>query len=480
MSSDLAWLDATAQADLVQRGKVTPAELVEAAIARIDRLNPQLNAVIHRLDDKAMGAAVDPALPDGPFRGVPFLVKDGVCHTAGDPFHNGMQVLKDLDWHEDADTWLAHCYRNAGFVFVGKTNLPELATTVTTEPLAYGPTRNPWDLEHSTGGSSGGSAAAVASGMVAVAHGNDMGGSIRFPAGACGIVGLKATRARTTLGPDFGEYWGPLTHEHVLTRSVRDSATVLDATAGPGIGDPYTAPLPSHPYRDDVGADPGRLRIGFRTLRREGMGESAGECVAAVDETARLLEELGHQVEPAAVEGLDHAGMTEAFPILFGSVIARDLERWSERTGRVIGPEDVEPMNGMMAEMGRAVSAAQYLGAMESVHAYSRAVQGWWADHDVLITPTSPEPPVALGVIGPRQDDPFAGVMKMAALVTFTAPFNVTGQPAISLPLHWTADTLPVGVQLVAAYGREDVLIRLASQLEQARPWANRRPPVSA
>src|SRR6266536_2587014 len=287
MGDDFTWMDATEQAELVRKGEVTPTELVEGAITRIEKLNPQLNAVIHRLDDKATAAAADPALPEGPFRGVPFLVKDGVCHTAGDPFHCGMQVLKDIDWHEDADTWLAERFRAAGFVFVGKTNLPELASSVTTEPLAYGATHNPWNLDYSPGGSSGGAAAAVAVGVVAVAHGNDMGGSIRVPASACGLVGLKPTRARTTLGPDFGEFWGPLTHEHVLTRSVRDTAAVLDATAGPGPGDPYTAPAPARRYRDDVGVPPGRLRIGIRTMRIDG-AESHPDCVSAVDASAQL------------------------------------------------------------------------------------------------------------------------------------------------------------------------------------------------
>src|SRR5262249_34900848 len=262
MPDDFAWMDATAQAELVRNGDATPAELVEAAITRIDKLNPQLNAVIHRLDDKATAAAADPALPNGPFRGVPFLVKDGVCHTAGDPFHCGMPVRKSVDWHEDSDTWLAERYRAAGFVFVGKTNLPELASSVTTEPLAYGPTHNPWSLDHSPGGSSGGSAAAVAASVAPVAHGNDMGGSIRALSSACGLVGLNPTRGRTTLGPDFGEFWGPLTHEHVLTRTVRDSAGVLDAVSGPGPGDPYAASPPARPYTGEVGADPGRLRIG--------------------------------------------------------------------------------------------------------------------------------------------------------------------------------------------------------------------------
>jgi amidase len=478
MSNDLAWMDATAQADLVRKGEVTPTELVEAAIARIDKLNPQLNAVIHRLDDKAMAAAADPALPDGPFRGVPFLVKDAVCHTAGDPFHCGMQVLKDRDWHEDTDTWLAQRYRAAGFVFVGKTNLPELAASVTTEPLAYGPTHNPWSLDHSPGGSSGGAAAAVAAGVVPVAHGNDMGGSIRVPSSACGLVGLKPTRGRTTLGPDFGEFWGPLTHEHVLTRSVRDSAAVLDAVSGPAAGDPYTAPPPAQPFAANLGADPGRLKIGFRTMRTDGV-ESNPECVAAVETAARALDELGHVVAPAALDALDTADI--GFLGIYASAIARDLERWSLRIGRTLAPADLDPMNAVTAEMGQAITGPQYLAAIETAQAWSRRVATWWADgNDVLVTPTMAEPPARLGELAPDSDDVFGTLTRMGTYAMFTSPFNITGQPAISLPLHWTDDGLPIGVQLVAAYGREDVLIRLASQLEQARPWADRRPPTSA
>ncbi|MGH9012562.1 MAG: amidase [Acidimicrobiia bacterium] len=481
MNDDFAWMDATAQADLVRRGEATPAELVEAAIARIDKLDPELNAVIHRLDDKAAAAAADPKLPDGPFRGVPFLVKDGVCHTAGDPFHQGMQVLKDLDWHEEDDTELARRYRAAGFVICGKTNLPELATSVTTEPVAYGPTRNPWDTSRSTGGSSGGSAAAVASGMVPVAHGNDMGGSIRFPSSACGLVGLKPTRGRTTLAPDHGEYWGPLTHEHVLTRTVRDSAAVLDAVHGPAPGDPYTAPAPARPYADEVGRDPGELRIGLRTQGTSGGPGAHPDCVAAVEATAKLLESLGHVVEPETAGGLDGPELGANFALVFSTIVARELDRWSARLGRTIALDELEPLNAMSAEMGAAITAAQYLGAIEGLHSWSRGVAAWWAEgNDVLVTPTIPEPPVPLGELSASAPDQFGVLMRLGGLTSFTAPFNVTGQPAVSLPLHWNDDGLPIGVQLVAAYGREDVLIRLASQLEQAKPWADRRPRVSA
>ena len=277
---DLAFLDATAQAELVRNGEVKPIELVDAAIERIERLDPQLNAVIHERFDRARDEAIDPH--GGPFRGVPFLVKDAVCMTEGDPYHAGMRFLKERGYVGDHDTWLAQRYREAGFVFVGKTNLPELALSPTTEPVAYGPTRNPWDLERSPGGSSGGAAAAAAAGLVPAAHGNDMGGSIRVPASFCGLVGLKPTRGRTTIGPDFGEYWGQMTHEHVLTRSVRDSAGVLDACAGPGPGDPYTAPAPLQPWAREVGADPGRIRIGVRITAAGGVLPHP-DCAAAAE-----------------------------------------------------------------------------------------------------------------------------------------------------------------------------------------------------
>ena len=465
----------------MRSGKASAAELVDAAIARIEHDDGRLNAVIHKLYDKARATAGGEGVARGPFPGVPFLVKDGVCHTAGDPYHCGMQVLKDAGWHERDDTWLAQRFRAAGFVICGKTNLPELASSVTTEPLAYGVTHNPWDLTRSPGGSSGGSAAAVAAGLVPVAHGNDMGGSIRFPASMCGIVGLKPSRARTTLGPDFGEYWGPLTHEFVLTRSVRDTATVLDAVAGPGTGDPYTAPPPARPWSEELRTGPGRLRIGFRTRIRDsnGGGASHPECVAAVERTAALLEELGHHVEPDEVAALDAPG-ADAFGRVLCVSLARDLERWSARLGRPVTDEDVEPHTAALASAGRAITGMEYVAAMEMMHGWARGLASWWDDHDVLVLPTSPQPPFALGKYGGRA--PLESMFSMGDLVSFTMPFDVTGQPAISLPLHWSAPSddgpeLPIGVQFVAAYGREDVLIALAAQLEAAAPWADRHPP---
>jgi amidase len=467
----MQFLDATAQAELVARKELSARELVDVAIARVERLNPQLNAVIHERFERARDEAV--RVTGGPFRGVPFLVKDAVCHTAGDPYHCGMRALKNARWTARDDTWLASRFRGAGFVFVGKTNTPELATSCTTEPLAYGPTRNPWDRSRSTGGSSGGSAAAVAAGIVPVAHGNDMGGSIRFPAAMCGVVGLKPTRARTTLGPDFGEYWGPLTHEFVLTRTIRDTAGVLDAVAGPGPGDPYTAPPPLRPYREEVGREPGRLRVGVRTEARGG-GAVHRDCVAAVEHAARLLESLGHDVATEALPALD-VPIDHAFGTVMTVGIGRDVARWSAHLGHDVRPQ-LEPMNAMICDAASHIGAAQYVDALDEMHAWGRGVCKWWETADVLLLPTSPQPPVPIGTLHPERLEALA---LMAELVAFTAPFDLTGQPAISLPMYWNAAGLPIGVQLVAAFGREDVLLRVAAQLEAAQPWAGRSPPIS-
>ena len=479
MSDELAFLDATAQADLVRRRKLSPAELVEAAIDRIDRVNGELNAVIIPLFEKARTAAAGAALPDGPFRGVPFLVKEIFAHTAGDPYHAGMKLLRRLGWVEREDTYLVTKFRAAGLVFVGRTNVPELGSLPTTEPDAYGPTRNPWDPTRSSGGSSGGAAAAVAAGLVPAAHANDGGGSIRIPASACGLVGLKPTRGRTSLGPDAGESWAGAVAEHVVTRSVRDTAALLDAVAGPMPGDPYFAPPPARPFAAEVGARPGRLRIGLMARAPGDAFPIHGDCVAAARDAAHLLESLGHAVEEAHPAALDDPDVGQRFTLVVAAWLARDLEYWSERTGHTIGPDDVEPMNWAVAEQGRACSARQYVRAVEWLQGYSRRVASWWeGGFDLLLTPTLAEPPPPLGEFSARPGDPLRGFRRALPFVTFTSPFNITGQPAISLPLFWNGDGLPIGVQLAAAYGREDLLIRVAAQLEEARPWADRRPKV--
>jgi amidase len=475
MSDELATLDATAQADLVRRDTITPLELVDAAIRRIEALNPQLNAVITPLFDKAREQA-KAAVPDGTFRGVPFLLKDLDIMSAGDPLHCGMRFLRRLNWVEKQDSYLTQKFRAAGLICLGKTNTPELGLAVTTEPQAYGPSRNPWNLEHSTGGSSGGSAAAVAAGLVPIAHASDGGGSIRIPASECGLVGLKPSRGRISLGPEHGEYWHGLVISHVVSRSVRDTAAALDAVAGAMPGDPYVAPPPARPFLAEVGAPAGSLRVGLLDRRLH------PDCAAAVSTAGRLLEALGHKVEASCPAPFDeHTEMVRHFSTLVASWVALSLAAWSRRTGEPISAGGVEASTWALAELGREVTATSYLDAVEWLHAYTRRMAAWWSGgFDLLVTPTIGAPPPRLGELLPTPDNPMAGTEKALALIPFTPPFNVTGQPAISLPLHWNADGLPIGVQLVAAYGREDLLLRVAAQLEQAQPWAGRRPGVHA
>lgn len=480
MTSTDPFLDATAQAELVRSGEASPLELVDDAIDRIERLNPQLNAVIHPRFERARAeAAAD--LPDGPFRGVPFVVKDLDGYSAGDPYHAGTRFLRDHDYRPTRDSYLTEKFRAAGLICVGRTNTPELGLNPTTEPEAYGPTRNPWDPTRSTGGSSGGSAAAVASGMVAVGHGGDGGGSIRLPASECGLVGLKPSRGRHSLGPEAGESWGGLVARLGVTRTVRDTAALLDAVQGAMPGDPYTAPPPARPYIDELGADPGPLRIGWRATTPGGASPAHPDIAAAVAGAAGLLESLGHRVDESSPDALDDPGLVDAFLNTYNAWVARDLDRLAEAVGTPVTADGVEPGTWAIAEAGRAVTAAEYLKALEYLHAFTRRMAGWWAGgHDLLLTPTLPEPPPLLGQFTGTPDNPLVGLFRAAEIVPFTAPFNTTGQPGISLPLHWSDDGLPIGIQLVAAYGREDLLLQVASQLEEAAPWADRRPGIHA
>jgi amidase len=467
------WLDATAQAELVRNGEVKPVELVEAAIARIERIDPSLNAVIHHRFERARAeAAAGP--PDGPFRGVPFLLKDLFTDSEGDPAHNGMKALRDAGNVGRADAWLVTRHRKAGFVITGRTNTPEMGLLPTTEPLAHGPTHNPWDLARSPGGSSGGSGAAVAAGLVAVAHATDGGGSIRIPSSMCGCVGLKVSRGRITMGPDRDE--SGVSVGHVISRSVRDSAGVLDATHGPGPGDMVIAPAPARPYVDEVGADPGRLRIGL--LASNPQGALHPDCETAVRGAAKLLESLGHDVEEAHPPALDGDEMATQFAARWCANAALGVAGAGATVGRTLGADDVEPMTWAMAEFGRGFSAVDLAGAIAASARFTRAVGMWFADGwDLLLTPTLSQPPMRLGEMVAGDGDVLEVLAKAGPYAAFTSSFNVTGQPAISLPLHWNDAGLPIGVQLVAAYGREDVLFRIAGQLEQAAPWADRHPP---
>jgi amidase len=477
-------MDATAQADLVRTGKASSKELVEAAIDRIQRLNPQLNAVVRERFDAARTEAAG-ELPDGPFRGVPMLLKDLGCHVAGKETHYGTSFLREAAWRSPTDSYLARSFRAAGFVFLGRTNVPELGTTVTTEAVANGPARNPYDVGRSTGGSSGGSAAAVAAGLVPVAHANDGGGSIRIPASECGVVGLKPTRARVSQGPDIGEGWAGATIDGVVTRSVRDTAAVLDAIGRPMPGDPYMAPPLPRPLTEEVGAPVGPLRVGILDVDPGEPYLDHPECRIAVERAGRLLEQLGCVVEPGTPEGM----FDPRFPRFFTSTIAADtsltISAFERSLGRPIGDDELEPRNAMYRAVGKKMSAEDYLGARFMLASWVRRMAAFWAPReldgrgfDLLVTPTVGAPPPELGWFtdaGPAQEG-----RRINSYIPYTAQFNVTGQPAISLPLHWTEDGLPVGVQLVAAYGREDVLVRVAAALEQAAPWADRRPQVCA
>ncbi len=479
MGDDFVNLDATAQAALVRAGEATPAELVDAAIARAEAVNPQLNAIIHELYDEGRQAAAGD-LPDGPFRGVPFLFKDIGAALAGQPLHMGTRVLKDLDFRMPLDSYLGERFRSAGFVTVGKTNVPELGILPTTEPVAYGPSRNPWDTSRSTGGSSGGAAAAVASGIVAVAHANDGGGSIRIPAAACGLVGLKPTRQRISEGPLVGDNLSGLTVEGVVSRSVRDTAAVLEAVHGPGPGDPYAAPAPSRPYTDELDADPSGLRIGLMT-KQVIPTQVDPEVAEAARRTGSVLEELGHsveEVEPDSVGSFEGAWDTFMTRWMAGqAALAETLQRIA---GRELGPDDFEPVTWALIEAGRERTAPDYLAAVTHHQLISRAVAAWFeAGRDLLLTPTLGELPPPLGTFDPGPE-PIESMWRAQLTGGFCGPFNITGQPAISLPLEQSETGLPIGVQLVAPFGREDVLIAVAAQLERARPWSERTPTVFA
>ncbi|HEX2359007.1 MAG TPA: amidase [Solirubrobacterales bacterium] len=482
MIDGLEGMDGTAQAQLVRDGELSPVELAEAAIERAERLNPDLNAIIHPLYDEGRAAAAG-ELPDGPFRGVPFLLKDIGAALAGQPLHMGCEALKRAAFRAPVDTYLGARFRDAGFVTIGKTNVPEFGILPTTEPAAYGASCNPWDLGRTTGGSSGGSAAAVAAGIVPIAHANDGGGSIRIPASCCGLVGLKPTRQRISEGPLIGDVMSGLTVELVLARSVRDVATVLEEVEGPAPGDPYVAPPPLRPYREELVADPGRLRIGLLT---EAIGSEI-EVSPVVSGAARgaleLLGSLGHEVDDDAPE-VPQGGPfdpIETFMTRWYAGQTATNEQFEVILGRPLEPGDVEPLTWAMAEEGRRRNAGQYLVAVGVHQAIARLLADWFeAGHDLLLTPTLGEPPPPLGTFDDSGDDPLRAIVRAQPMGVFTAVFNATGNPAISLPLHWTDDGIPVGIQLVAPFGREDVLIRVAAQLEKAQPWAERHPPLWA
>jgi amidase len=465
-------MDATDQAALVRSGDVSPTELLEAAIERIESLDPALNAVIIRWFDEAREAA--PQLPDGAFRGVPFLLKDLWAHYAGQPLTNGCQALRQTLPISPTDTTLVSRFREAGLNIAGRTNSPEFGSLPTTEPIAWGATRNPWSLEHSPGGSSGGSAAAVAAGMVPFAHASDGGGSIRIPASCCGLVGLKPSQGRITLGPFRDE--SNLGVELCVSRTVRDTAALLDAVHGPGVGDTVIAPRPLRPFVAEVGADPGRLRIGL--LDEHPLGDPLhDDCRDAVRSAAALLESLGHHVEIGYPTALANREFARRFSALWSTNMGVAVQRIEAQLGRATNDDDIEAVNRAQVAFAQGVSGVDYALALAANVEFRRALQQWWANGwDLLLTPTLAEPPTLIGTFANDSAAPMTPMIRAGAFVPFTPPFNSSGQPAINLPLHWNDAGLPIGVQLVAAYGCEDVLLRVAAQVESARPWAHRHP----
>ena len=472
--SELLFKPAIELATLVHTGQVSSTELVTAALERIERLQPTINAFMYIDADGALATAgsIDRDDPR-PFAGVPIAIKDTTA-VAGMPFTMGSDLFGDfVPGH---DSFATRRIRDAGFVIVGKTNLPEFGILPVTEPRRYGPTRNPWDTDRTPGGSSGGAAAAVAGGMVPLAHGSDGGGSIRIPAACTGLVGLKPTRGRISRGPDLGDDY--LIQDGVLTRTVAETAAMLDVLSGYEVGDTTWAPPPSEPFADAAKREPGVLRIGY-TAKAAIEAPLDPECERATLEAAQLLSELGHEVEEIDAPWGDQ-DLLQTFVMAFGTPIAMGLYFGGLVTGREPAPELVEPLSWTMYEGIRERSALDYLLARTQLSAISRGIIGLWETYDAVLTPALAERPLRIGEIDACSDDPWEDFRRSGLFTPYTAIFNVTGQPAISVPLFHGDDGLPTAVQIAGRPAAEDTLLSLATQLEAARPWAGRRPELAA
>ena len=466
--------DGLGLADLVRRKEVSPAELVASAYTAIEHLNPRLNAVICLLEDQAQ-KTLEAGPSNGPFHGVPFLLKDLMTSLAGVPTNGAWRLSEGYTRPYDSD--LVTRFKASGVVIIGKTNTPELGMNASTEPVLNGPTHNPWDLELTPGGSSGGSAAAVAAGIVPMAHANDGGGSTRIPATCCHLVGLKPTRGRNPAGPDLGEIWNGFVSEHIVSRSVRDTAAMLDCTAGPWPGDPYFAPPPERKFLDEIGRDPGRLRIAVTDITASG-DPVHEDCKVAVADTVKHLTDLGHEVEEAA-PAYDHNAFAEAFVVIMAAHCASFMEDIAMSTGRTPSHATLERVNLWVLEQGRRYSALDMARAMTALNTTSRQVGQFFETYDILLTPGLATPPPLLGYLfADNEGDEVWD--RMRSFTPFTHIYNATGQPAMSVPAIINAERLPIGVQLVGRYAQDGLLIALASQLEKARPWSANRPPVYA
>ena len=467
--------DALGLADLVRRKEVTPGELLEAAIERVEARNPAVNAVIMKLYDYGRKAIAD-GLPDGPFRGVPFLMKDLTSPVAGVRMTRGSRFFADTP-PAPADSEHVKRLKRAGLVIFGRTNTCELGLSLTCEPQLHGPTRNPWNLTHISGGSSGGAAAAVGARMLPMAHASDGFGSIRAPAACCGVVGLKPTRSRNTFAPFSGEGLGGVSTEHAVTLSIRDSAALLDATRGAGPGDPYVAPSPAGPYLKEAGANPGELKIAW-TIEAPNGAKVDSECLRLLAETVALCTDLGHHVEERDPE-IDRAAVVPTFLTLASANTVVNLAG-HPTAGRPAREGEVERITWLTAKMGENISAPDYVRATQTAHRLGRQMAAFHADWDVLLTPGLSSPAVKLGWLDMTMDDVNEYWRRVFNFSPFTVWFNLTGQPGLMLPLGQSAGGLPLAVQLVGRFGDEATLIRLGAQLEAARPWFARRPALAA
>ncbi len=466
--------DALGLAELVRKGETSAEELLGEALERIEARNPALGAVNMVWADHAR-AAIRAGLPDGPFRGVPYLLKDLHAQVAGMPLSFGSRLFSSFV--SDSDSELSLRYRRAGLVLFGRTASPEFGLTATTESVLWGATRNPWNLEHTSGGSSGGASASVASGILPAAHASDGGGSIRIPASCCGLFGMKPTRARVPSGPHQGEGWGGMSTAHAVTRSVRDSAALLDATCGPDLGAPYHAPEPERPYLEEVTRAPGRLRIGLQTDTFNG-APTDPECRDAALAAGKLCESLGHHVEPVRLS-VDAQELGRATQIVIASNVQATVEDAAILLGREVSTELVETITYFMVQGARAATAADYARAIRTIHAAGRTVESFLGRYDVLLSPTMAAPPVKIGELALSNAPSAEYISRLQAATGFTQLFNAGGQPAMSVPLAWSSTGLPLGVQFAAKFGDEATLYRLAGQLERAQPWWDRRPALS-
>jgi amidase/6-aminohexanoate-cyclic-dimer hydrolase len=471
--SEFDQFDALGLAELVRRKDVTPEELLDESIDRVERLNPQLNAVTHKHYDEARKQIAD-GLPDGPFVGVPYLLKDlhllleGTATTSSSKLFEGNIA--------DHDSTLVERYKAAGLVLFGKTNTPEFGLTMTTEPAMYGPCRNPWNTDHSTGGSSGGAGAVVAARINPMANASDGGGSIRIPAAACGVFGMKPTRARNPSGPDRGEGWNGCSVSHAVSLTVRDNAALLDATEGAAPGDLYAAPHRTRPFLQEVSADPGRLKIAFSTRTPAGTPLDA-DCALAVKKTAKLLEDLGHDVVEAWPD-YDPAAIGQSLVTFIAAHCTTGLLLRAEALGRELTADDVEAQTWAFAEMSKMISSTDYARAQIAQQTESRKIGAFFDSYDAFIQPTLGMPPAPLGWLDMNNADMTDYITRVGEYSPFTSLYNITGNPSMSVPLHWTETGLPVGTMITGAFGDEATLFRLAGQLEKAEPWIDKKPPL--